>query len=120
VLDARFRDIAGHPRTRGDVVIGNDVWLAHEAVVLSGVTIGDGAVVGARSVVRSDVAPYAVVAGNPAVLVRHRFSPEIIARLVALAWWDWAPEKLEPLIPLMLDRNIDAFLAAAERAGGHD
>jgi len=106
------RHITGHPATRGDVRIGNDVWLGLGCVVLSGVTIGDGACVGARAVVTKDVPPYAIVAGNPAELVRYRFGPETIERLLALRWWDWPPERIEGAVPLLLSDDIEGLLRA--------
>jgi chloramphenicol O-acetyltransferase type B len=84
--------IKGHPATRGDVVIGNDVWIGAEATILSGITIGDGAVVAAKSVVTKDVPPYAMVAGNPASVVRTRFDDDTIRSLLGLRWWDWPRE----------------------------
>lgn len=113
-LDQRFAGIKGHPRTRGDVVIGNDVWVGREAMIMSGVTVGDGAVIGARAVVAKDVPAYGVVAGNPATLVRSRFPPETIERLLAIAWWRWPQERVDAAVPLLLSRDIDAFIAAAE------
>lgn len=86
--------IENHKTTKGDVVIGSDVWLGHGCLILSGVTIGDGAVIGAGSVVAKDVPPYAIMAGNPAVLIRHRFDPETIQKLLTLRWWDWPEEKV--------------------------
>ncbi len=79
---------------RGDITIGNDVWIGYEAVILSGVTIGDGAIVGARAVVTKDVPPYTIVGGVPAKPIRKRFDEDTIARLTALRWWDWDEEKL--------------------------
>ena len=79
---------------RGDTVIGNDVWLGYQALVLPGVTIGHGAVVAAASVVASDVPPYAVVAGNPASVVRRRFNEDDVERLLRAAWWDWPPASI--------------------------
>jgi len=108
------RPYRGHPRTRGDVLIGNDVWIGTEAVVLSGVTIGDGAVVGARAVVTRDVAPYSIVAGNPARLVRQRFDEPIARRLLALKWWDWPRARLEKAMPDLLSDDIERFLNRAE------
>jgi len=102
--------------TKGDVVIGNDVWIGAGAFIGSGVTIGDGAVIAARAVVTRNVPPYAVAAGLPARIIRRRFSPAIIARLLALRWWDWPDDKVDRFIPLMLSPDIEAFLAAAEAA----
>lgn len=79
---------------KGDIVIGNDVWIGYEAVILSGVTIGDGAIIGARAVVTKDVPPYTIVGGVPAKPIRKRFSDEDIARLLELKWWDWPVEKI--------------------------
>jgi chloramphenicol O-acetyltransferase type B len=108
------RRIRGHPSSRGDVVIGNDVWLARASTILSGVTIGDGAVVAAQAVVVRDVPPYAIVGGNPARVLRIRFAEEHVARLLKLRWWDWPPERLERHFPLMLSDRIGDFLDAAE------
>lgn len=79
---------------RGDIVIGNDVWIGYEAVILSGVTIGDGAIIGARAVVTKDVPPYTIVGGVPAKPIRKRFSDEDTAQLLELKWWDWPVEKI--------------------------
>lgn len=108
------RHITGHPHSRGDVVIGNDVWIGRGAMILSGVTIGDGAVVGARALVRKDVPPYGIVAGNPAQLVRKRFSDDLVDRLLAVAWWNWPDERIKQAMPLLLSDDITAFLDAAE------
>lgn len=79
---------------KGDIVIGNDAWIGYEAVVMAGVTIGDGAVIGARAVVTKDVLPYTIVGGIPAKPIRKRFSEETISALLALKWWDWPKEKI--------------------------
>jgi Acetyltransferase (isoleucine patch superfamily) len=98
--------------THGDTVIGPDVWLGYEARVLPGVTIGAGAIVAACSVVTRDVPPYALVAGNPARVVRRRFDPATIDRLLALAWWDWPPEEILAALPALEAGDIDALEAA--------
>jgi acetyltransferase-like isoleucine patch superfamily enzyme len=97
----------------GPTVIGNDVYIGIGAIVLSGVTIGDGAVVGAGAVVSKSVAPYAVVVGNPAQLVRFRFDSDIRDRLLALQWWTWDDEKIEQLLPWFMG-DVESFLDKAE------
>lgn len=94
---------------KGDIVLGNDVWIGYEAVILSGVTIGDGAIVGARAVVTKDVPPYTIVAGVPARPIRKRFDEETIAKLQALRWWDWDEEKIKRCIPAIQSGDIDAL-----------
>jgi virginiamycin A acetyltransferase len=89
---------------KGDTVIGPDVWIGTEAVLMPGVTIGAGAIVSARAVVTRDVPPFAIVAGNPARVVRHRFDPETTRRLLAVSWWDWPVDRIT--------RNLDAIRGA--------
>ena len=96
---ARRKGLSGHPRSKGNVSIGNDVWIGHGAVILSGVTIESGAVIGACSVVSSNVGPYEIVAGNPARHIRFRFSDATIQRLCHLAWWDWPESRIEAALP---------------------
>ena len=79
---------------RGDIVIGNDVWIGYEAVILSGVTIGDGAIIGTRAVVTKDVPPYMIVGGVPAKPIRKRFDEKVIEELLKIKWWDWTEEKI--------------------------
>jgi acetyltransferase-like isoleucine patch superfamily enzyme len=114
VLWEKGRHLPGHPASKGDVVIGNDVWIGAEAMILSGVTIGDGAVIGARSVVTKDVPPYAIVGGNPARLIRMRFDEATISRLQSLKWWTWDDAKIERFLPLLLSDRVEAFLREAE------
>jgi virginiamycin A acetyltransferase len=89
---------------KGDTVIGNDVWIGYEAVLMPGVTVGDGAIIAAKSVVVSDVPPYAIVGGNPARLIRQRFGNDLVEALLAIAWWDWDIGKIT--------RNLDKIVAA--------
>ncbi|MHB9158913.1 MAG: CatB-related O-acetyltransferase [Thiobacillus sp.] len=104
------KHIEGHPATRGDVTIGNDVWLGAGCVILSGVTIGNGAVIGCRSVVARDVPDYAIVAGNPATLVRMRFDAATISALLECSWWNWEPARIRSKMKLLLSADIDGFL----------
>lgn len=89
------KDITAAWDNKGDIVIGNDVWIGYEAVILAGVTIGDGAIVGTRAVVTKDVPPYTVVGGVPAKTIRKRFDSDIIEVLQKLNWWDWPAEKIK-------------------------
>lgn len=106
-LDAK--DICRAWDNKGDTVVGNDVWIGYEAVVLSGVTIGDGAVIGARAVVTRDVPPYTVVGGVPARPIRRRFDDATVERLEALRWWDWDEAKIKRNIPLIQSGNLAAL-----------
>lgn len=108
-LDAK--DIRSAWDNKGDIVIGNDVWIGYEAVILSGVTIGDGAIVGARAVVTKDVPPYTIVGGVPARSIRRRFGEETIKKLEALRWWDWDEERIKRSIPAIQSGDIEALLA---------
>lgn len=91
-LDAK--DIRNAWDNKGDIVIGNDVWIGYEAVIMSGVTIGDGAIIGTRAVVTKDVPPYTIVGGVPAKPIRKRFDDATVERLIKLRWWDWEHEKI--------------------------
>jgi virginiamycin A acetyltransferase len=97
---------------RGDTVVGSDVWIGMEAVTLPGVTIGDGAIVAARSVVSHNVPPYAIVAGNPATIVKMRFDPRTVQRLLDVAWWDWPVDKLSRNLDAVRGADIEALEAA--------
>jgi acetyltransferase-like isoleucine patch superfamily enzyme len=107
--------ISGHPGTKGDVVIGNDVWIGTEAMIMSGVTIGDGAVVAARSMVTKDIEPYAIYGGNPARLIKKRFDEETVRSLLEIEWWNFSDDKIETLLPLMLSTDLAAFIVAARK-----
>jgi len=104
--------------SRGDVVVGSDVWIAASATILSGVTIGDGAVVGAGAVVIHDVPPYAMVFGNPARVMRKRFSDETVAALTELRWWELDAAQVQDLRPLLQGDDVQAFIAAIRKIKG--
>ncbi|MER2997282.1 CatB-related O-acetyltransferase [Pontibacter populi] len=97
--------------TKGDTIIGNDVWIGYEAVIMPGVTIGDGAVVATKAVVTKDVPPYSIVAGNPAQVVKMRFQDETIAKLQQITWWDWDAEKITRNLHLINSNDVDALAA---------
>lgn len=103
------KDIASAWDNKGDIVIGSDVWIGYEAVILSGVHIGDGAIIGARAVVTKDVEPYTIVGGVPARPIRRRFDEDTVARLLALRWWDWDAERIRAAIPAIRSGDIDAL-----------
>lgn len=107
-----YHPVSDNTVARGDVIIGNDVWIGHESVILSGVTLGDGVIVGAGSVVRQDVPPYAVVLGNPARVAGFRFSPEQIQALLRIKWWDWSDERILASLGLMMSDDIQRFIDA--------
>lgn len=88
------KDITSAWDNKGDIVIGNDVWIGYEAVIMSGVTIGDGAIIGTRAVVTKDVPPYTIVGGVPAKRIRKRFPEKTISELLKLKWWDWTFKKI--------------------------
>lgn len=95
---------------KGDIIIGNDVWIGYEAVIMSGVTIGDGAIIGTRAVVTKDVPPYTIVGGVPAKPIRKRFSEETISRLLELKWWDWSRERIASNIDSIQAGDLDRLL----------
>ncbi len=95
---------------KGDINIGNDVWLGFNTTILSGVTIGDGAVIGANSLVTKDIPPYAIAAGQPARVITYRFAPEQIEQMLAIQWWNWPEERVCEAAPLLSSDNIDTFL----------
>ena len=109
-LDAK--DIRSAWDNKGDIILGNDVWVGYEAVILSGVTIGDGAIIGTRAVVTKDVPPYTIVGGVPAKPIRKRFDDETIEKLEALRWWDWDDEKIKRSIPAIQSGSLAALECA--------
>ena len=103
----------GHPSTKGDVIIGNDVWIANNVTIMSGVTIGDGVVIANNSHVVKNVEPYSLVGGNPAKLIKYRFSQEQIEKLLQIKWWYWDDNKINKFTPLLCNNNIDEFIKSA-------
>lgn len=93
---------------KGDIVIGNDVWIGRESVIMPGVRIGDGAIIAAYSVVTKDVPPYGVAGGNPAQLIKMRFHDKLIEQLLRLKWWDLEPERLIQILPLLCDPDLES------------
>lgn len=91
---------------KGNTVVGNDVWIGRECMILPGVKIGDGAIIAARSVVTKDVEPYTLVGGNPARLLKKRFDDEMTSLLLRLRWWDFAPERLVEILPLLCCEDL--------------
>ena len=113
VSNFRFRSYypnSSYPkgRDKGPILIGSDCWIGTESMIFGGVTIGDGSIIGARSVVTKDVPPFAIVAGNPAKIIRYRFEKNVIDRLLKIEWWNWPKEKVEQNIDLLAD--ISSFL----------
>ena len=93
--------------SKGDTVIGNDVWIGNGATLMQGIKVGDGAIIGAHSLVTKDVAPYTIVGGNPAKEIRKRFDEETISFLLALKWWDWDVEKITAHLDLITNGTLD-------------
>lgn len=104
------RNILGHPATKGNVIIGNDVWIGYGSTIMSGVRIGDGAVIGAYSVVTKDVNSYEIVAGNPAKVVKKRFDDIIISQLVEIAWWNWPIDKITSEVNILCSNEVLEFV----------
>ncbi len=95
---------------KGDIIIGNDVWIGYDAVIMAGVHIGDGAIIGTRAVVTKDVEPYSIVGGVPAKEIRKRFAPDVVAKLLELKWWNWPSEKIKNNIAAIQSGNIEELL----------
>lgn len=101
------KDVTNAWDNKGDIVIGNDVWIGYEAVVLAGVTIGDGAIIGTRAVVTKNVPPYTIVGGVPAKPIKKRFSEETISALLEIQWWNWSEERIARNIGAIQSGNIE-------------
>lgn len=105
--DLSKSELASAWDNKGDIIIGNDVWIGYDAVIMAGVTIGDGAIIGARAVVTKDVAPYSIVGGVPAREIRKRLAPEVVERMMELKWWDWSEEKIRKAIPAIQAGDVE-------------
>lgn len=95
---------------KGDIVIGNDVWIGYEAVIMAGVHIGDGAIIAARAVVTKDVPPYTIVGGTPAKEIRKRFDADAIQQLLMLKWWNWSTDKIRQCLPYIAEGKMNELL----------
>lgn len=95
---------------KGDICIGNDVWIGYNATIMAGVTVGDGAIIAANATVTKDVSPYSIVGGNPAQEIKKRFSEDIISQLLSLRWWNWEIDKITRNIPYLTDNQLDKLI----------
>ena len=100
----------GHPSTKGNIVVGNDVWIADNVTIMSGITINDGAIIANNSHIVKDVEPYSLVGGNPAKIIKYRFNTNQIEQLLKIKWWDWDDSKINENIKLLCNENIDDFI----------
>ena len=96
--------------SKGSVIIGNDVWIGEKSIIMSGISIGDGAVIGSGSVVTKNVEPYSIVAGNPAQRIKYRFSPDQIEKLLEIKWWDFCEDLIRDDVHLFQSENIEEFI----------
>ncbi len=108
--DLEKSDVVTTWDNKGDIVIGNDVWIGYEAVIMAGVRIGNGAIIATRAVVTKDVPPYTIVGGIPAKPIRKRFTDDTIQKLEALQWWNWSFEKIKQSLPYLTSGDIDGLL----------
>jgi acetyltransferase-like isoleucine patch superfamily enzyme len=108
-------DGIGHPSTKGNVFIGNDVWIGANSTIMSGIKIGDGSVIANNSHVVKDVEPYSIVGGNPAKHIRYRFTQEQIKELSDIQWWYWEDEKINEFTKILCNNDIDDFIALAKK-----
>lgn len=109
-----WHNINNNSRHRGDVKIGNDVWIGRNALILSGAEIGDGAVIGAGAVVAGKIPPYSIAVGNPARVIKYRFTSSQCEKLLKIKWWDWDKNKINRLLSLICSSDIDQFISAVE------
>ena len=107
--DLQKSDVATAWDNKGDIIIGNDVWIGYDAIIMAGVKIGDGAIIGTRAVVTKDVEPYSIVGGVPAKEIRKRFAPEVIEKIKSLQWWNWPEEKIQKSLTAIQSGDIDSL-----------
>jgi len=107
-MEGAYED--GMPESRGNVLVGSDVWIGTDVMILSGVQIGHGSIIAARSVVARDVPPYAVVAGSPAKVIRYRFDAKTIDSMLKIAWWEWDDAEIRQAVPLLSSDHIEEFV----------
>lgn len=112
-VDKQLINSGALSKGNGNVIIGNDVWIGYNASIMSGVTIGHGAVIAGSAHVVKDIAPYSIVGGNPAKHIKYRFSEEQIAKLLQIQWWDWPVRKINQHLPVLMSNNIDEFIKKA-------
>jgi acetyltransferase-like isoleucine patch superfamily enzyme len=112
ILNKNAKHILGHPKSKGNIIIENDVWIGFGSTILSGVTIGNGAVIGTNSLVTKDIKPYEIVGGNPAKHIKYRFSNEKIEKLLKIEWWNWEMEKIEKNFEYLMSDSDDLFIKA--------
>lgn len=112
-VDGKIRNAPGTVG-KGPITVGHDVWFGARCIVLSGVTIGNGAVIGAGSIVTRDIPPYAIAVGNPARVIRYRFSPEIIERLQSSQWWNWSDDLIRERVELLTTVDAESFVNALD------
>ena len=105
-MDVPLHDLPSH----SPITIGNDVWIAANVKIKQGVTIGDGAILATECFVTKDVPPYAMVGGNPAKIIRYRFTEKQIADLLEIKWWDWSDDKIKETVPLLVQGDINKFI----------
>ena len=108
-LMGSFSDIKGHPISNGDIIIGNDVWLAADSTIMSGVTIGDGAIIANKALVTKDVPPYSIVGGVPAKFIAKRFDQPTIDKFLRMKWWDWPDKHIVNAIRILQSNDVDGL-----------
>lgn len=112
-FDMEGKNKDGHPASKGPTIVGNDVYIGYHAIILSGVKVGNGAIIGAGSVVTQNIPDYAIVGGNPARVIKMRMTDVQIADMLKIKWWDWPIEEIKKAIPYLCSDNIQKFIEYA-------